>query len=602
MQNQTLIKNESRNEVRNELRSTGIEIIGDTPWGTHFCNFFETKHDMLDILVPFFKAGLEHNEYCVYITSDPVTAKEAESSLRNGIPDFEKYLKENKIEILPHTEWYLKSGKFDAKDVFSCWDDKLALAISSGYAGLRINGNATWLDRNLWDTFIDYERDLNDHIRDRKIIVMCTYPLDKCIATDVLDVAHVHKVAIAKRKGEWEVFETPDTKRTKAQILKKNEQLSNRIIIGTQQLKEAGIELERSEANLRSIFENNGTGLILLDPKMNILLFNGIANELAKVSFGKPYIYGENMHDLIEGLQKEEFKNNCDSVLEGKQIMFEHSYHTPEGSVKWFYTRMFPIKIDDETNIGVCISTEDITARKNTEFEKDKITSDLLLRNKDLEQFSYMVSHNLRAPVANIIGFSGRVLQNSLDDEKKLIFIEQINASALILDAVIRDLNIILQMKTDTTHKKEEVKFSAIVDSIRKSIQSIIETENAVIKTDFTAAESIKGNRVYLYSIFLNLITNSIKYHQPGISPAIEILTKTENGKLYIIFKDNGLGIDLNKNRDKVFRLYKRFHPDIEGRGMGLFMVKNQVDILGGKINIDSKVNKGTIFTIELNQ
>jgi signal transduction histidine kinase len=598
------------------LRPTGIDIIGETSWGTHYCNFFETKQDMLDILVPFFRAGLEHNEYCVYITSSPVTIPDAENSLREGIPLFDEYISEGRMEIIAHTEWYLKSGNFDSSDVFKCWDEKLAIAQAGGFEGLRVNGNATWLERNLWDSFLEYESDLNEHIKDKQIIVMCTYPLSKCLAADVLDVAHVHKAAIAKRKGSWEIFESPDTKRTKAQILKKNTQLKDRIVKGTKQLKDVNTDLEiamlentiaedalqRSEANLGSIFDNTNKGYVLLDTKMNVILFNKIANELAIPSFGRHYRYGENMYDMIKDINQKEFKANCNAVLEGKQVKFELNYPGLNNSVCWFDTRMFPITIDDGRNIGICISAEDITERKNRELERERITFDLIHRNKDLEQFSYMVSHNLRAPVANILGFSKMILQNKCSESEIKIFTEQIDASAKILDEVIRDLNMILQVKTESHAKKENIRFAAIVDNIRKTIKNTIEKEKAVIVENFNSAETIIGSRVYLYSIFLNLISNSIKFHRSGIPPYIEITTLKKDGKLSIVFRDNGLGIDVKKYKGKIFGLYKRFHAETEGKGMGLFMVKAQVEILGGNISIESVVNEGSTFTIELDQ
>ncbi|MBE2218887.1 MAG: MEDS domain-containing protein [Ignavibacteria bacterium] len=600
----------------NELRKTGIEVISETSWGTHFCNFYETKQDMLDILVPFFRSGLENNEYCVYIACSPVSVEDAERSLRKGIPLFDKYLAEGKIEVINHTEWYLKSGNFDPVDVFDCWDKKLNLALNGGFEGLRINGNAAWLERRLWDSFLEYENDLNHHIKDKNIIVMCTYPMDKCFAADVLDVAHVHKAAIAKRKGSWEIFESPDTKRSKADILKKNTQLQDRVKIGTQQLKDASTDLEivmlkkasteealqRSNANLASIFENTDTGYLLLDTNMNIILFNKIASELAVSSFGRNYMNGESMYNMLDEVSRQEFKSRCNSVLEGKQIKFEVDYHGFNNSVYWYDTRMFPIKIDEGKHIGICISAEDITDRKTRELEKESITLDLIHRNKDLEQFSYMVSHNLRAPIANILGFSKLALQDKYEESEVKNFIQQIDSSAENLDEVIRDLNMILQVKTESHAKKEEVRFAEILESIRKTLKNTIEKENAVIIENFEAAETIICRRVYLYSIFLNLVSNSLKFHNTGVLPHIEITTLKKEDKLIIVYSDNGLGIDLKKYGGKVFGLYKRFHHDTEGKGMGLFMVKAQVDILGGIIKISSEVNKGTEFTIELNQ
>lgn len=599
----------------NELRKTGIEVISETSWGTHFCNFYETEQDMLDILVPFFKTGLENNEYCVYITTDSLSIKEAEDSLRMGIVGLDQYLEEKRIEIITHKDWYLRNNSFDAKDVFMRWDEKLEHALSAGFEGLRINGNAAWLERNIWDTFIEYESALNEHINGKKIIVMCTYPLHKCTAADVLDVAHVHKSAIAKRRGEWEIFETPDTKRTKANILKSNEQLRDRLILGTKQLKKANLDLEyitqeqtiteealqRSESNLFSIFENTGTALILLDIDLNVMLTNNIADKQALTTFGNEYKYGENILDMLKPERKELFATNCNSVLKGSHIVYETNFPLADGSLSWHHTRMFPIQNENNKSIGICISSEDITARKNEEIEKEKITNDLIYRNRDLEQFSYMVSHNLRAPVANIMGFSKMLTNNLHSEEEKETFSKHINSSANILDEVIRDLNLILKVKTEIILKTETVNFSIITQNIIKTIQSSIEKEKAVINTDFSNAESIIANRVYLYSIFHNLISNGIKYHRPGHTPVINISTSSAKGKTFIVFKDNGLGIDLVKNNDKVFGLYKRFHPEIKGKGMGLFMVKSQVDILGGRISIDSQVNIGTTFTIELN-
>lgn len=603
-------------ELASDLRPTGIEIIGETTWGTHFCNFYETQQDMLDILIPFFKTGLEHHEYCVYITEADLSVEHAEASLKTGIPDIRRLIEEKKIEIITHKEWYLKKGCFDAAEVFESWDAKLQLAMNTGFDGLRINGNAAWLERNIWDTFIEYESGLNQYIKDKKIIVMCTYPLVKCLASDVLDVARAHNSAIAKRKGNWEIFETPDTKRSKANILKRNEQLRDKILVGAKLLKEANIDLEnmteeqmetlgalkRSESNLLSIFENTGTALILLDTDLNIMLFNEIADELAILTFGKGYILGESLLDMLQSERNEEFRINCQSVLKGNHIIYETSYPVADSSLHWYQTRIFPIRNEHDICIGICISAEDITERKNAEVEREKITNDLIHRNKDLEQFSYMVSHNLRSPVANIMGFSQMLVNKEISEEDKKIFGEQINTSAHILDEVIRDLNLILKVKTEIVLKSEKVWFKGIIDNIKKTIQNTIEKENASIETDFSMAEAINGNRVYLYSIFLNLITNSIKYHQPGLPPQIKISTAIVQEKVVITFSDNGLGIDMNRNNAKIFGLYKRFHPQIKGKGIGLFMVKAQVELLGGRISINSKVNEGTTFTIELNR
>jgi signal transduction histidine kinase len=241
----------------------------------------------------------------------------------------------------------------------------------------------------------------------------------------------------------------------------------------------------------------------------------------------------------------------------------------------------------------------DITAEKLSAMERDKITVDLIRQNKDLEQFSYIVSHNLRAPLANIAGLSRIIQDEKLDAKARRLSVEGLTSSVKKLDDVISDLSHILQVKREINEKKELVKFSGLVDDITLSIRSILDHEKVTILTDFAQVDEIFSLKSYLHSIFYNLISNSIKYRNPLEKPVIEISSRESGDKIFLFFKDNGRGIDLDRFSDKVFGLYKRFHFNVEGKGMGLFMVKTQVETLDGKISITSNVNKGTLFTIE---
>ncbi len=180
------------------------------------------------------------------------------------------------------------------------------------------------------------------------------------------------------------------------------------------------------------------------------------------------------------------------------------------------------------------------------------------------------------------------------------IFSEGLNQAATKLDEVIKDLNYVLQVKTQLSEKKELVTFSKLVSDIQISIQAMIIKENATISCDFTEVPEMMTIKSYLHSIFYNLISNSIKYRQLDIPILIEIKSQFINNKIILLFKDNGMGIDLEKQNDRIFGLYKRFHiHEAEGKGMGLYMVKTQVESIGGSISIKSEVNKGTEFRIE---
>lgn len=188
----------------NNLRKSGIELIGNVPWGTHFCQFYETKEDLLDIIVPYFKEGLKNNELCILVTSEFLTTDEAKQALEKNIPGFLKYLKRGQIEIFPYTEWYLKEGSFEMKRVLSNWVKKHDQALENGYEGVRVSGNPFWIDNKKdWDDFAEYEAEINKVIDKYKLLVLCTYSLIKCSSSEVIDVIKNHEFALIKQKGKW---------------------------------------------------------------------------------------------------------------------------------------------------------------------------------------------------------------------------------------------------------------------------------------------------------------------------------------------------------------------------------------------------------------
>src|SRR5260221_1672528 len=224
------------------LRKTGIPFVGDSPWGTHFCHFFETKQDLLDTLVPFFKAGLEARELCLWIVAEPLTGGEARSALRGIVPGLDRFLANGMIEIHAASEGYLRTRAIDLEALIDAWDRKLAQALHKGFAGLEANGSAAWLQAEHWRDFSEYEETFNAWIADKPMIVCCSYPLATGSATAILDVARTHSFAIANRNGAWEVVETPDFREAKAEIRRLNEGLQQRVAERTAELEAANRE------------------------------------------------------------------------------------------------------------------------------------------------------------------------------------------------------------------------------------------------------------------------------------------------------------------------------------------------------------------------
>ncbi|OGX18262.1 MAG: hypothetical protein A3K83_06115 [Omnitrophica WOR_2 bacterium RBG_13_44_8b] len=202
-----------------KLRKTGIGVVGDVHWGTHFCQFYQTKQDLIDILVPYFKAGLKNNEFCMWVTSEPLGVEEAKKAMAKAVPDLKKYLRKGQIEIIPHTDWYLKGGSFNSRRVLNSWVNKLNRAQAKGYAGLRLTGNTFWLEKKNWGEFTDYEEEINSVIGEYKMIAVCTYSLDKCGSLEVIDVVRNHQFALIKRAGKWEIIQSLERKKAEKEII-----------------------------------------------------------------------------------------------------------------------------------------------------------------------------------------------------------------------------------------------------------------------------------------------------------------------------------------------------------------------------------------------
>src|SRR6266481_8504861 len=210
-----------------EFRKTGISVVGDAPWGTHFCHFYETKQDLLDTLVPYFKAGLESKEFCLWVVSAPelITIEEARTALAQAVPDLDRHFSDENIEILNGHEWYFEQDALNLERAKHNLDAKLKQALARGYEGLRVSADTFWLAEKDWKDFFAYEKQLNDWITNQSMTVMCTYPLAKSGAAEVLDVVQAHQFAIARRQGEWEVIERPEPIQARAEIKRLNEEL-----------------------------------------------------------------------------------------------------------------------------------------------------------------------------------------------------------------------------------------------------------------------------------------------------------------------------------------------------------------------------------------
>ncbi|MEA9414991.1 PAS domain-containing protein [Flavobacterium sp. PL02] len=286
------------------------------------------------------------------------------------------------------------------------------------------------------------------------------------------------------------------------------------------------------------------------------------------------------------------------AIKNKEECLIETISYTKSKQEYWVRYSMIPI-FNAENIVSHWISIQrDITEEKKLEKEKEHLIRELTQNNKDLKQFSYITSHNLRSPLSNLTGLLNLIEDIPIENEELKEILNGFNKSTHLLNETINDLVKVIIIKDNPSIQKEEVLLNEVFENVFNQLNFQIELYKPIIKLKFEKVTVLNINKAYIESILLNLLTNSIKYRSEDRKLKITISANQINDSISLVFKDNGIGIDLERNRDKVFGLYQRFHNYPDSKGLGLYLVKSQVETMGGTISIDSEVNKGTSFTL----
>jgi PAS domain S-box-containing protein len=361
-------------------------------------------------------------------------------------------------------------------------------------------------------------------------------------------------------------------------------------------LKKTSLEKKQIENRHRDILNNLNDAVIIRNEREKITYANKSFYQLFNIEpVDTPLI---SMIDVIEpGWQsyvRRSYKKKKKN--QSAEINIEYKAQKSNHQIIWIKEKITTFKdVDDKIKTLSILS--DITEIKTKEIELQNIVNDLSNRNNEMLQFNYIVSHNLRAPIANISGLVDLIEQKLVNGAEYDLVIKHIKDSTNKLDEVIMDLNRVLDAKTTSTKTKEKFHVKEIINTVYSSLESqILESKckfNLQYQEKFPLIKSIKS---YFTSIFYNLISNSIKFRSHDKEPNISINFSYSDHEIKIVYKDNGIGFDLKNNSNSVFKLYKRFNSEIEGKGLGLHMTKLQIEALNGKIELESELNKGTTF------
>lgn len=273
---------------------------------------------------------------------------------------------------------------------------------------------------------------------------------------------------------------------------------------------------------------------------------------------------------------------------------FENRYLTKNGGIVWLLWTSLPIEKD---NLIYAIA-KNITHKRELEEERNLQLVELIKMNNEFKQLTYTTAHDLRSPVNNLLAVFELLDTSSISDDETLEYISILKTTSEGLKQTLNDYVTVLNKKNELNAPIDVVFFQNALDDVLLSINSLILNSQATINIDFSALEKVNFNNTYLKSVFLNLITNSIKYSKHNELPIISIYSKINNGKKQLIVSDNGIGFDMENVKDRIFGLHQKFNNNSDSNGIGLYLVYNHITNLGGHIAVESVINEGAKFII----
>ena len=362
------------------------------------------------------------------------------------------------------------------------------------------------------------------------------------------------------------------------------------------------IKTKESQQLLRTLIDNLPLNVFMKDIQSRKILDNKHELKYCGVEHEKDII-GKDDFDFMDensALRSQEEDRYVMTTL--KPILDQEKVVTrKDGKSITFLTSKIPLMNDVDEVIGIIGFSLDISNIKQKEEELKNLINVTSLQNKKLINFAHIVSHNLRSHTANFSMLLDFLVEENDESEKETIIGMLTHASDNLLET-LENLNEVVAISSNVNLEKEPVNINNKLTAIEQNLSVFLKNYDAKIINSISDDVSIQAIPAYIESIFMNFITNAVKYSSPERKPIIKLSSTSKNGYTIVSIEDNGLGIDLKKYGSKLFGMYKTFHTNKDAKGMGLYIAKNQIEAMGGKVMVCSEVGKGTIFNIYFNE
>lgn len=373
-----------------------------------------------------------------------------------------------------------------------------------------------------------------------------------------------------------------------------------KMISAMQDITQQKIEEQRLKL-LETVIVNTKDAVIIADADNSDLKIPKIVFVNESFSIMSGYQYNDVVGQSLLIFYKEndpELETLISCLANIQECEIETLSYKKNGEAYWVQFSMVPVFNAEKIHTHWISIQRDITERKNQEKEKEQLIKELTQNNKDLRQFSYITSHNLWSPLSNLIGLLKLSEEIEIENQELKLIVDGFSKSTYLLNETISDLGKVIIIRNNPSVDKQNLLLSESIQNVLNQIAISVKEANPIIEINIKKDAYIYANKSYLESIILNLITNSIKYKSEKRHLEIKIDLVEDETLTTITFQDNGLGIDLVKYKDKIFGLYQKFHDYHDSKGLGLYLVKSQIESMGGKIEIESDVDVGTKFSI----
>jgi PAS domain S-box-containing protein len=577
------------------VRRSGIPAVGNLYWGAHFCHFYEDESDLLDIVAPYFRAGLADNEFCLWVTCEGFEREDVIAELRGRIPDLDEHLALGRLEIVRAETWYLAQGRFDPDRVVVAWQDKLRKALAGGFDGIRVHGNEAWLSQKTWAAFTDYEAHLDAALAGKPMLILCTYPLGDTSGTEIFDIARTHQFSIARRHGESEVMEHSEAVGATARVQRLNWQLERLVAERTAELETANAALGESEALYRFLAENTTDVISLYD----------LHGTSVYVSPSVERVLGRMREDIFDGVHPDDLphlERTWELVRQGRPQTCTTRLRHADASWRWMEASARQAVYRNAPH--VLVVSRDVTERIGLEEQLHHAQ-----KMEALGRLAGGVAHDFNNLLTAIFGYAALALGDLPPASPASESLNEIKAAAERARRLTRQL---LAFSRRDVRQPQVIDLARVVGGLENMFRLLLR-EDVELRIESGAERlPVFSDPVQLEQVLVNLVSNASDATRSGGAIRIrydlyEATAGSAGQPAYVrpgryarlLVSDTGHGLS-PEVAAQAFEPFFTTKPAGLGTGLGLSTVFGIVKQSGGYVWIESEEGKGTSLFVLL--